>query len=289
MTILDDENPSNAEQVRFWNEVSGPLWVELQAEMDLHTAGFGDPALERASLQPGEKVLDVGCGCGGTTVAIAAMVAPLGEVLGIDVSSVMLARARERIDDAGHENADLLVADAQVADLPRNYFDVAFSRFGVMFFADPPRAFSNIASSLREGGRITFVCWQAPDKNPWMTIPMRAAFSALSNPLPAPVDAPGPFFLSDPARTSMILESAGFEDVEITALERDSLLTDSDNLDRWAHYRILMGPCREQYESATDEVRGRVREAVVNSVSEFLTPEGVSMPGAAWIVEALRR
>ncbi|MHB8319207.1 MAG: class I SAM-dependent methyltransferase [Acidimicrobiales bacterium] len=289
MSSTPQETAPNAEQVRFWNDVSGPLWVEFVEEMDLHTAAFGDPALEKAAPRPGERVLDVGCGCGSTTVFLGEIVGRGGKVVGIDVSSVMLQRARERVQGGGHDNVELREADAQIADLPKDYFDLAFSRFGVMFFSDPERAFSNIASSLRVGGRITFVCWQAPEKNPWMAVPMSAALGALEVSPSAPGDGPGPFFFSDPERIRRILESADLQDVDVVSLERDSLLTGPDGLDRWAHHRILMGVGREAYEVASEEVRERVRDAVVNSVAEFVTQDGLSMPGAAWIVQASRR
>ena len=166
----------------------------------------------------GGAVLDVGCGCGTTTVALAAAGGAGGTVLGVDLSAAMLARAEERAAASGASQVRFRRADAQSADLGAGSFDLVFSRFGVMFFADPIAGFANLRRALRPDGRMVFVCWQTPSANPWMAVLNRAAARMFGLDGP-PHDAPGPFSLADPERIAAVLDAGGFRTVEIAAHE----------------------------------------------------------------------
>ncbi len=277
----------NAEQYRFWNELAGPLWVANQDEMDRLTGPFGDAALANAAPRPGERVLDVGCGCGSTTLALARAVGATGAVLGADMSAVMLQRAAEQVASADVGNVTLQQKDAQHDALGTHEFDLVFSRFGVMFFADPFAAFANLASALRPAGRVVFTCWQGPGANPWMSLPERAAMAYFELEPPAP-GGPGPFSLADPDHITSVLERAGFRDIAIEPAVRELTLSGAGDLHGWAEHRLVMGSTRKHYLESSPEQQLQARSKLIEAVAEHHGPEGLRLPGAAWVVSALR-
>jgi len=201
---------ANTGQAEHWNTGPGVAhWVANQARYDRMHAPFTALILDAAALRPGGTVLDVGCGCGGTTLAAARLVAP-GQALGLDLSGPMLARARADAEAAGLGNAVFRQGDAQVEPLEPGRFDTVISRFGVMFFADPVAAFANISSATRAGGRLVFACWQPLAANQWMLVPGAALAEHLPPPAPAPAGGPGMFAFADPDRLRPILAAAGW-------------------------------------------------------------------------------
>jgi SAM-dependent methyltransferase len=277
----------NADQIRYWNELAGPRWVALQGLIDAQIAAFGQRAMEQGRIGAGERVVDVGCGCGHTTLEIARRVGPTGSVTGVDIASAMIERAQQAVRDAGLTQVHFENADAQLHTFEPGGFDVVFSRFGVMFFADPAAAFANLREALRPGGRLTFVCWQALQCNPWMFVPFSAALQHVPPPpRPAP-DAPGPFAFADPERVRGILARAGFADVAIEAATE--ILTIGDgSLDRAVEFLTETGPTAHLLRQASAEVRPVVTEAVRDALAPFLTPDGVRLGAAAWLVTASR-
>src|SRR2546425_11062457 len=217
------EPEANAEQIRYWNEAAGPKWVVFQKVIDAQIAPLGERAMDRAGIAPGERVIDVGCGCGGTTIALGGRVGPAGLVFGIDISAPMLERAAETARAAGLTNVRFENADAQTHRLSPGAFDIVYSRFGVMFFADPVAAFANLRAALRSGGRLAFVCWQALRQNPWLFLPLQAAAQHLTLPPPPAPHPPGPFAFADPERAPGILARAGVDDIVLD--ERPATLT----------------------------------------------------------------
>jgi len=279
---LAAEGP-NAEQIRYWNETIGPRWIEQEAMLDAQIEPLGLAAIERARVAAGEHVVDVGCGCGQTTLQLAERVGPEGAVLGIDVSARMLGRARERAKALA--NVRFENADAQTHRFGER-FDLVFSRFGVMFFADPVAAFANLHGALRPGGRLAFVCWQAIDRNPWLLVPLRALAGIVELPAPPPPGAPGPFAFADPERVRGILGRAGFAGVELAPLEGELAIGAGGDLERAVGFAMQMGPASALLRDAGPALQERAREAIRAALAPLVTPTGVRAESAAWAVTA---
>ncbi len=281
------EPQPNAEQIEYWNERAGPRWVAAEALLDQLIGPLGQLAMNRSGLAAGQSVLDVGCGCGHTSLELAERVGATGTVTGIDISKVMLERARfhaEGLTHVGFEHAD-----AQIAALPAAHFDLVYSRFGVMFFADPEAAFANLRSSLKPGGRLAFVCWQELARNEWMRVPLAAAAQHVALPAPPEPDAPGPFSFADDERVRRILESAGFDAVAFESIEGPLRVGGGGDVDQAVAFLLEVGPLSR----VAQEVAPAEREAVVGAVREALAPfarrDGVQLGSAAWIVTATSR
>ena len=256
----------NAEQAEFWSGVA-PAWIELQAQFERIGGPPGRLAIDRLALGPGQRVLDVGCGLGPTTLALAARVGDAGEAVGVDISEEMLAAARRNAEREGVANVRFVLADAQEDDLGPARFDAAFSRFGVMFFADPVAAFTNIRGSLREGGLLVFVCWQTVFDNEWALLPGMAAMSVVGAlPMPGP-DEPGPFSLADPDKVRSVLGAAGFGHVEIEP-HNDVIVESEDRIPDVVEATVRMGPAREALRDAPPETRDQVRRAVEDALRQ---------------------
>jgi SAM-dependent methyltransferase len=284
MVTLEATGP-NAQQIQYWNE-TGARWVRLQAPIDEQIRPLGLLAMERAGLRPSARVLDVGCGCGATTVELARRVAPGGVATGIDISAVMLERAGQFAREQG-SGARFELADAQTHAFPPASVDILFSRFGVMFFNSPAAAFANLRRALAPGGRLTFVCWQSLPDNPWMFVPLGAALQHLPTPTPPAPDAPGPFSFADRARVRGILERAGFEAVHFEDVRETLTIGGGAGLDETVDFLLQMGPTGAALRESPDPaLMPRVAAAVREAVAPFVTADGIRMPSASWIVTA---
>jgi SAM-dependent methyltransferase len=272
---------ANAAQVAYWNDTAGRTWADLQDRIDRQIRPLGQAAMDRLAPAPGEQVLDVGCGCGDTSLELARRVEPEGGVLGLDISAPMLEVARGRAVASGAHNLDFQEADAQVAALPDDR-DAVFSRFGVMFFADPAAAFANLRRSLRPGGRLAFVCWRPLAENLWMRLPAEAAAGLVPHAPPPEPGTPGPFAFADPDRVRAILAQAGFTAIDISP--HDEAIGGLD-LEGTVEMSFRVGPLgailRERPDLAP-VLRERVREAV----RPWLRDGAVYMPSATWLVSA---
>jgi SAM-dependent methyltransferase len=209
---------ANAAMRRYWNEVAGPRWVQRADAQEARNIEVAELLLREARPQPGERVLDVGCGPGATSFAFAAAVGPSGDVTGADISEPMLALLHQRIGERGVGNITPLLADAQVHAFPPASFDLVISRFGVMFFADPFAAFANLAAALRPGGRLVMAVWAPIADNQHWKIPFDIAVRRLGPPKPADPRAPGPLAYSDAGYFHSILEAAGLADIAVTPM-----------------------------------------------------------------------
>lgn len=274
----------NGEQATYWNELGGPTWAELSALLDRQLETITEQAIAALAPRPGDRVLDIGCGCGQTTLILAANVSPGGEVVGLDISRPMLAVARERVAAADASGVSFIEADAQTWQFASESFDGLFSRFGVMFFADPKAAFRNLLSALKPGGRLVFVCWRSLAENPWMTAPMAAAASVLPPAPPLDPAAPGPFAFADDVRVREILGSAGFIAIEIAPFDTQ---VGGNGLDESLTLALRVGPLGARLRE-NPEMAPKVVDAVREAVATHLRDGAVWMNGAVWIVSAER-
>jgi len=275
------DNP-NAAQIDYWNATAGETWSTMHDQLDRQIAPLGLEAMRRLLPQPGEQILDIGCGCGQTTVALAERVGRAGAVMGVDISRPMLEVARERPLPPEAAQPTFREADAQSDDLGESVFDAAFSRFGVMFFSDPVAAFTNIRAALKPSGRLVFVCWRPYPENLWMRIPMEAAQPLLAPAAPADPTAPGPFAFADPERVRSILGQAGFTAVTI---ERHDTRIGGGDIDQTVALAFRVGPLGRALQETPDRLP-EVAKAVKAAITPFDTPRGVLMPAAVWIVQA---
>jgi SAM-dependent methyltransferase len=280
-----------AYQVADWNGQSGERWVANQARLDLMLAVFGEAALQAAALADGEHVMDVGCGAGASTLALAARVGPKGRVLGVDISAPLIERATALAP--ADAPVAFQLADAGGAAFPLATFDLLFSRFGVMFFEHPVAAFAHMRRALKPTGRLAFVCWRATAENDWGRLPLEAIRDIV--PLPAPPDpeAPGPFSFAAPDRVRSILTTAGFADIAITPLDRSIPFgqgaTREAAIDDALEMAFQVGPLSRVLADQPEEVRARASAAVRTAYAARPGQRSVMIDAAAWIVTARNR
>ncbi|MCT7351536.1 methyltransferase domain-containing protein [Streptomyces sp. 15-116A] len=282
MTSTSQFAPSNTEQARAWDGDEGAYWAKHADQFDRALRGYREALLDAAAIGRADRVLDIGCGTGEITRE-AARRAPEGTALGVDLSSAMLRVASERAAAEGLANARFVQGDVQVHPFEAGEFDLAVSRTGTMFFAEPVTAFGNVARALRPGGRLVQLVWQPPARNEWFLALMTAMSAGRDLPAPPP-DAPGPFSLSDPARVSTLLTEAGFDEPRfesLTALEHFGP-------DAGTAHRFLLGLVGWMLTDLDDAGRERARTDLYRTLEDHETPGGVLYPSATWLITATR-
>ena len=283
---LAEQFPANPAQAEYWNTARGEQWVTHQAALDARFENIRDALLARAGARPGENALDVGCGTGATTLALAERVGSGGAVLGIDISKPMLELASRRCAARGLEQVRFLRADAQSHAFEQAAHDLLVSRFGVMFFSAPVAAFANLRRALRPGGRLAFVCWGPLEANPGFALPLAAGVRALGPPDPEPPRAPGPLAFAERAYVEEILAGAGFAEVGIeTVTER---LPGARSAAQEAAFARVVGPLARLIQTRAPEpatVEAMVEE-VAASFARYETDAGVQVPATLHYVQA---
>jgi len=276
----------NAREVQYWNSITTQVWADQHETVDRLFAGLTQVVLELAAPAPGERVIDIGCGSGTTVLELAKYVGPGGYVLGADVSRHFVERARERIAAAGIRNANVLLADVSTHAFQPHSFDLAFSRFGVMFFADPIATFTKLHNAMKTRGRLAFAAFRTAEENSWCT----AAFKAVQNllPLVPPSESKetGQFSWADPARVRRILESAGFQNFSLTPHDPLIELAGPGGAEAAADFAMHVGPIARAAQGVSAQQQKAVRASLKNFFQSHDSPRGIVLPGAIWVVRA---
>ena len=277
----------NDEQRERWNGADGEYWVSHQDRLDRTLSPVTGPLLAFAAPRAGSTVIDVGCGCGVTTIELARAVGPSGRVVAVDVSEPMLGLAKERLRPFA--NANCLLGDAATMPLRDLGADLIVSRFGVMFFGDPVAAFTNLRSGLAPGGRLRFACWRPVGENPWLQIPLHAAYEHVPRlPKPDP-EEPGPFSFSDTARVTRILTAAGFTSPSFTPLDIQMDIAAGGTLEDAVFQSSSMGPTKRALADQPENLRAAAIESIRRALAPHASADGVKLPGAIWLVAADRQ
>lgn len=276
--------PANQEAFEAWNGESGRRWVLDPDRRDEFAAPVGDALLAAAQLRAGEIVLDVGCGCGATTLAAAEAVGSTGAAQGVDLSEPMLEVARRRREDAGATNVTFTLADAQTHPFEPVH-DVVVSRFGTMFFDDPTAAFTNIATGLRPGGRLCIATWQPLLANDWLTIPGAELLRYGTFP-DTSSGGPGMFAQSDPAVITGTLDAAGYADITVQAV--DVMLRLGDDARDATEHLAEMGTGRAVLATIAEQDRAAALAAVTAVLADHVGPDGVQLSGGILLTTAVR-
>jgi ubiquinone/menaquinone biosynthesis C-methylase UbiE len=281
---LPPGHDKNADQIAYWNGPGGQRWADRQAIQDIVLAPVADVLIDRARIEAGERIVDVGCGAGATTMAFAQKVGPAGHVLGIDISGPMLARARQLVPPG--LRIDFALADATVHPFEPASFDLLASRFGVMFFAEPALSFANLHRALRPSGRLAFACWRDPRENPFFMAPLQAVYKhAPRLPQLGPED-PGPFSFASEARVQRILSEAGFSGI---AMEPCDLVLDiaiGRGLDAAVEGALEIGPAARALAEQPPEVVAAATHSIREALAAYARGQTVPLPASIWIVTA---
>ncbi len=284
MTLKSSRGP-NAAQAEYWQGQGGERWSIHKAPHDTMLAPLTEKVFDAVGFAPGQRVLDLGCGTGATTFEIARRIAPTGSVTGIDFSETLLALAREQAAVEPNLPIAFQFADAETHAFTPGSFDVAFSRIGVMFYADPAAAFANIRRALISGGRLAFVCWREVRANTWASVTIGIARRHIElPPRPGPED-PGPYSFRDPERVRRILTEAGWSAIAIEELDADAYMG-ADLNEAVANF-LAMGPIASQVQAAPQDKREAIAAELRATLPEYVTARGVIMHAATWMVTAV--
>jgi SAM-dependent methyltransferase len=279
---------SNAEAIQAWD---GPLYDRFVGFREIVTTGLGahgEEALRLFPPQPGQRVLDIGCGFGDTTQRIAELVGADGAAVGVDAAPRFIESAREEAADAGVDNVSFEVRDVQLDDLGGPY-DMAFSRMGTMFFASPVAALRNVRGALVPGSRLAMVVWRDRTANGWLHRAQQIVEGILTRPddYDEPTCGPGPFSMANADTVTDILVHAGYGDIQLNRCDIRIMI--GRDVDQALDLVLALGPAGEILRLWGDRMAHRhdeVRDAVRDGLAEFETPDGVMAPASTWIVSA---
>jgi ubiquinone/menaquinone biosynthesis C-methylase UbiE len=274
----------NTDQAAYWNGPAGRHWMDRQDTQDVLLAPIAELLFDRAHPGKGERVVDIGCGCGATSIELARRVGPTGYVLGVDVSAPMLGRARERAP--ANLPLEFVLADATVHAFEPGRSDLLFSRFGVMFFADPALSFANMRKALRTGGRLAFACWREPRQNPWMMIALQEAYKHVPRLPEVGPDDPGPFSFASEPRVRRILAEAGFSSIAMEACDVSLDVAFGRGLEAAVSSALEVGPVSRALEGQPREVMATVANAIRRVYAPLAKGASIPLDGSVWIVTA---
>ena len=278
---MSTTNYGDDEQRKLWNGPAGHAWVEGQATLDQMFLPFEQLLTQTVSAASARQVLDIGCGTGSTTFAVARVIRGQGQCTGIDISEPMLAAARQRAEREGVP-AHFIRGDAEFHPFSEASCDAIISRFGVMFFADPIHAFANLRRAAADHAALCLIAWRSPAENAFMTTAERAAAPLLPNLPPRRPDGPGQFAFANADRVRVILEKSGWTDIDISPLDVECTLPESE-LHR---YVTRLGPVGLFLQDADQQTRTKVIDAVFPSFAPYIHGGEVRFTAACWMVGA---
>ena len=281
---MADPEQFNADQLAFWNGLGGHTWVARQAHTDITLAPVSEALLALSAPRAGERVLDVGCGCGASTLEFARAVGPAGRVAALDISGPMLAEAKARAKAAGITNVDWRQADAAMAAL--DGFDLLVSNFGLMFFGDPVAAFAHLRRAASLGARMAFVCWRPLTENPWMEVPMRAVSRHVPPRPKTDPQAPGMFAFADPQRVSHVLTAAGWAPPRLDKLDRALDIAAGRGLEEAVVQSTQIGAVNSWLRGQPAEVAAAAAASIREALTAHLDGASVRLSGAMWLVSS---
>ena len=279
----------NDEFIACWNEILVPKWNKFRHLLSGNGAVHSTMAYDDFKIQPGDKVLDIGCGYGETCLEIGKIVGPEGEVLGLDCTEAFLEIANREKDEAGIDNVKYVLGDAQTYQFPENYYDVVYSRFGVMFFQNIVFALKNAYKALKPGGKLCLIVWRTIDDNPCWGMAKDIALKHLPPPGEnAATCGPGPFALANEETDRAMLKAAGFENIELFK-RNDAEVCIGTTMDEAIDFQILVGPSGEIIREAAElgqEKLPDIRQDVKNSMMPYEKGDGVYLPSSTWLIMA---
>ena len=279
---------SNEAQRRYWNTVAGPRWVASPGLRERRNHESLALLLDRLRLAGGESVLEIGCGTGAVTLPLAKAVGEHGRVVAVDISEPMLGAARQRVSESGMHNVTLVLGDAQVLALEQAAFDIATSRMGVMFFANPVAAFRNVAGALKPGGgRLVFACWAPLAENRHWLISYDIALRHLGPPAPSLDNEPGPLAFRDPEYVRRVLTAAGFADITIERAHPTIICGSPEEESRQA---LMMGPTARLIETKQPDetTRKMIAEEIAAAFAAEASSGPIRLPATILLVTAQR-
>lgn len=278
---IDDRN---ADQIAYWNGPAGRHWTDRQQLQDVVLAPVSEVLIDRAAVKAGETVIDVGCGCGATSFDLLKQVGAAGRVTGVDISEPMLGRARE-LAPAGAA-VEFVLADATVYPFTPTSTDVLFSRFGVMFFAQPSDSFANMRKALRPNGRLAFACWRTPRDNPWMMLGLQEAYKYVPKLPEMKPEDPGPFSFANEERVRRILGEAGFSDINMERADLSLDIATGRGLEAAIETVLTIGPTSRALENQPADKIEATTQSIRTALATHQKGETVPLGGSIWIVTA---
>jgi len=278
---IDDRN---ADQIAYWNGPAGRHWTDRQQLQDVVLAPVSEVLIDRAVVKTGEAVIDVGCGCGATSFDLLKQVGAAGRVTGVDISEPMLGRARDLAPIGAP--VEFVLADATVYPFAPASTDVLFSRFGVMFFAQPSDSFANMRKALRANGRLAFACWRTPRDNPWMMLGLQEAYKYVPKLPEMKPDDPGPFSFANEERVRRILGEAGFSDINMERADLSLDIATGRGLEAAIETVLTIGPTSRALENQPAEKIEATTQSIRTALAAHQKGESVPLGGSIWIVTA---
>jgi ubiquinone/menaquinone biosynthesis C-methylase UbiE len=275
---------TNARGAGYWNGAVGHNWVALQSLIGDVFTSVTKLSFDAAAARPGDRVVDIGCGTGDTLLEFAGVVGPSGAVLGVDISVPMLGFAEHRVKESGYTNISFARADATTYAFEPHSADLVYSRFGVMFFDDPVKAFANIRGGMKASGRLVFVCFRTMPESSWYQVPLEAARPHLPPQPPADPMAPGMFTFASEPRVRSILASAGFHDIQVKAAD---VPMHGKDVEHAMTFATQVGPVSALLAAGSEEQRKIATDAVQKALAASLGADGRGLGVGLWLVSAL--